>query len=136
MNPPAPAVDSPSVWLGTVKLPTDVASLMKARSWAEAGTTIVPAIFAMIFFVSILLSLALIVRAGLMFVLSEGSKENFVKARTALTQALVGLVLVLCVFLIFNAIQLLLGVNLTGNLFFGGCYWGGTCPVPPGGAGP
>lgn len=118
----SPAVDSPNVWLNnfdTSKLPSGVASLVKPRSWQEAGKTIIPALFNMTFFIAILVCLFLIIRAGFMFVLSEGSKENFNKARIALTQAVLGLALIFSVFLIFNVAQLLLGVNLTGNSLFG-----------------
>lgn len=126
----ADVVPPPSVWLGGVSLPSDYANLMKPRSWAEVGKTIVPAIFSVVFFLSILACLFLIVRAGLMFVLSEGNKENIVKARVALTQALVGLALILSVFLIFNLVQLILGVNIGGLPSFGSgtdCHSLGTC---------
>lgn len=130
-DPIKPAVDTPSVWMSASNLlPSDLANLMKARSWSEAGRTIVPALFNMAFFVTILLCLFLIVRAGFMFILSEGSKENYNKARIALTQAVIGLGLVLSVFLIFNVVQIILGVNLAEIAGFGtapSCHDLGTC---------
>lgn len=116
------AVPSPSTWLGGVDTSgwtTGLSTLMKARSWSEAGSTLVPAFFNLSFFLSILICLFLIVRSGFMFVFSEGNKENFVKARVALTQALIGLALILSVFVIFNAVQLILGVNLANITQFG-----------------
>ncbi len=111
-----------NTWLGGIdmtKWPAGISSLAKARSWSEAGQTLVPAFFQMAFFISILLCLGLAIRAGLMFILAEGNKEGLVKARTALVQTFVGFALVLSVFLIFNVVQLVLGVNLTGNSLFG-----------------
>lgn len=112
-----PAIPPPSTWLGgvTANGPDYLTDLMKARNWDEAVTTIIPAFFQLTFFITILFCLALVVRAGFMFILAEGNKEGLVKARTALVQAFIGFGLVFSVFLIFNVIQQLLGVNLTGN---------------------
>jgi hypothetical protein len=117
-----PVVKDPNEWLS--KLGQDgfglaPSELTKARSWSEVGTQLVPAVFSMVFFIAILFVLAMIVRAGFLFVLAQGEKSGLEKARIALVNAFIGIGLVFGVLVVFNLVQLLLGVNLTGNIFFG-----------------
>lgn len=61
-----------------------------------------------------ILSMLLIVWAGIRFVMSEGDKEKIVNARKTLTYALLGLLLVALAFVILNFIF----AFTQGNAFF------------------
>jgi len=77
---------------------------------------IVGSIIGILFFVSFLIALVFLVIGGIRWILSGGDKEATNNAKSTVTSALVGLVIVIGSYILINvALKLLLGVDL-GNL--------------------
>jgi len=77
----------------------------------DTGEKIITLGFNLLFVLGIIITIALFIYSGIQWTLSGGDKEKIASARTRLTYAIIGLVVIITAFAIVKIVLSLLGYN-------------------------